>query len=75
MATDPKSIPGGGIVNQAAQRGRRAPNAALDTTTKSYTVVGPHRVGGVATGGTVVLTLTAGQAHDMIESGHIKLAP
>lgn len=74
MPTDPKSVPGGGIVNAAAQRGRTPPKGVV-TTTKSYVVTGPHKVGGVSNGGTVSLTLTADQAKHLIDVGHIRLAP
>lgn len=75
MADLRKTVPGGGTVNAAAQRGVANRNPALSTVTKSYVVVGPRKVGGVATGGTVSLTLTAAQESHLIEVGHIRLAP
>lgn len=74
MADLRKTVPGGGAVNAAAQRGVVNRNAALTTVTKSYVVTGPRKVGGVATGGTVSLTLTADQEKHLIDVGHIKLA-
>lgn len=67
--------PGAGVVNAAAQRGVVNRNAALTTVTKSYVVTGPRKVGGVATGGTVSLTLTADQEKHLVDVGHIRLAP
>lgn len=76
MSDSKPTVPGGGLV-PAAQRGLVSPrgNPALVTTTKLYAVVGPRKVGGVATGGTVSLTLTADQEKHLVDVGHIRLAP
>lgn len=47
------------------------PERGEKTFPKEYVVVGPKAVGGVSTGGTVVLELTQGQEENLIEAGHI----
>lgn len=74
MADRERSLPGEGIVPAATRGPKRSVDPATVTTTKKYTVIGPHPVGGVATGNDVTLTLTADQEKHLVEVGHIKVS-